>query len=57
MTDDALFRNEARKRADCSRREFVMFEWGDGWFWWLAKCDKNRLTLKRAALAYSSGFK
>ena len=22
MTDDALFRNEARKRADCSRREF-----------------------------------
>ena len=22
MTDDALFQNEARKRADCSRREF-----------------------------------
>ena len=52
MTGDALFRNEARKRADYSRREFVMFQWGKGWFWWLAKWDKNHLTLKRGALAY-----
>ena len=30
MNDDTLFRNKARKRVDCSRREFIMFEWGRG---------------------------